>query len=97
MKRALIFVALLVLALVGVAWADDLGNGISVTNVNYENESIIALPAVAEARSVEGAAPGGLRPEKELANGITYFEMRAPSVHETTSPEIPHNGITVFQ
>ena len=93
MKKILALVAVLILALAIGAWAMELGNGIT-----YTDDNAVLTKAPDQDRSVEGMSAGGLREEKLVENGITYFEKAAPVSHETAEAPAPviSNGITAF-
>jgi hypothetical protein len=92
MKKILTLGAVLVLVLAIGAWGMELGNGIT-----YTDDSPILTQAKDQDRSVEGMSAGGLREEKLVDNGITYFEQVAPVVHEAAPARTIENGVTVFE
>jgi hypothetical protein len=100
MKKILALVAVFIFASAVGAWAMDLGNGITATNVSRDDGTILMAkgPSVGEASSVEGMSAGGLRVDKPVENGITYFSTVAPASHETAEAPAPDvsNGITAF-
>ncbi len=94
MKKIVVFVVVLVLALAIGAWAKELGNGIT-----YTDERPMAsqpAPGAEPDQYVEGSSAGGLRPEKTVYNGITHFTEPMPATQETEPAAVIYNGITKF-
>ena len=92
MKRLLIFtITMMLTAAFGVAYAN--GGGAAPAPTTYDM-LLPLIPAVANAASVEGSNPGGLRsmePEKALNNDITDFTGRT---YDTLSEIGPANAVT---
>jgi len=103
MKTIMIVLALMALLLTaGVVSAavpeKELGNGITAFKpVSNDDGSILVSSSAAGIDVMAGSAAGGLRPDKKLYNGITYFDAKAPgdSYSKWTGRHIA-NGITLF-
>ncbi len=95
MKKIAVLVSVMVFALTFGASAMEIGNGISLTGVSADDGAILSPVAHAEDMYVEGSSAGGLRPDKEVWNGITVIEPAAPAGYGKDL-EVS-NGITAFR
>ncbi|HUJ18315.1 MAG TPA: hypothetical protein VL197_10025 [Nitrospirota bacterium] len=107
MKKTILILTVMALALAfAVTYVDAAevskdwpSNGITVFStgvVALDDAAILPMQAHVDSDMyLEGSAAGGLREEKPLSNGVTYFEMTRPAGDEHPGKFID-NGITAF-